>query len=169
MKWFVFLMGEEDEYSITAHPIYASAVLEAQARAQTDARPKRLHPGFYELLGSGGKADDRPNRNTYFISTLEGAERQGYGDLIAAWRTSLVQPVQWLCTNPSGKSHTHGADDGRTGWKWHAVEATEQTTLQEVKRRRALCGLLPRNGWTLDLFMDTNLKCKRCVERIALR
>lgn len=74
--------------------------------------------------------------------------------------------VQWLNTNPSGRSHTHSADDGRTGWRFHAVEATDKTTLKEIERKAALCGLRPRNGWTIDLFMDEKARCKRCVRKL---
>ncbi len=57
-------------------------------------------------------------------------------------------------TQPSGRSHTHGADGGRTVWKLHAVRAGE---------KRAACGLLPKLGWGVDLFEDEMDDCKRCL------
>jgi hypothetical protein len=72
-RWIVFLTGEEDEYSISHHPTYASAVFDAQCRGQVESRPTRRYKGFYELRGIS---------NTYVIATPEGMKRAGYGDLL---------------------------------------------------------------------------------------
>lgn len=74
-----------------------------------------------------------------------------------------MRTVHWFTTNPSGKAHTHSADDGQTGWKLHAIVADDVLTLDDIKHHRALCGLAARHGWGLDLFIDA--KCKRCTER----
>lgn len=69
-------------------------------------------------------------------------------------------PIQWLTTLPSGKAHTCETDDGVTGWRTHAVEADEATLFKDIRDRRALCGLRPRHGWGMDLFIED--KCARC-------
>lgn len=71
------------------------------------------------------------------------------------WGVRVI--IEWLTTYPSGRSHTHSADDGQTGWKLHAVETGE------YRRRRALCGCRPGTGWGVDLFIDK--PCLRCVAR----
>ena len=68
--------------------------------------------------------------------------------------------VQWLTTYPSGRAHTHGADDGQTGWRTHAVVASDDMKLP-LKNVRAICGLMPRHGWGMDLFIER--KCARCA------
>ncbi len=72
--------------------------------------------------------------------------------------------IQWLTTYPSGRSHTHSADDGQTGWRLHAVEANHSEKFRDIKRRVALCGLKPKHGWGLDLFIDE--KCKKCLSHV---
>lgn len=79
--------------------------------------------------------------------------------------------LAWLTTCPSGRAHTHGADDGQTGWRIHLVD--EETTYKGLSRTKygiyetphgpALCGLRPDNGWAADLFIDE--PCKRCVKK----
>ncbi len=61
-------------------------------------------------------------------------------------------------TNPTGASNTHGADDGRVGWKRHAVRKGE---------RRSVCGLLPRNGWGMDLFEEGMALCWPCARALG--
>ena len=70
----------------------------------------------------------------------------------------------WLTTAPSGRAHTHGADDGQTGWRLHAVYAASDATLESIRTQPAICGLVPGSGWGLDLFIEE--KCKRCVRRM---
>lgn len=81
----------------------------------------------------------------------------------------------WYTTYPSGRAHTHGADDGQTGWRLHLVDTDslkkekrwlKREGLTEVLRGSALCGTRPYTGWGLDLFIDTT--CARC-ERAALK
>jgi hypothetical protein len=71
--------------------------------------------------------------------------------------------IQWLTTKPSGRAHTCGADDGVTGWKMHAVVASDKTLLKDLGRQPALCGLRPRHGWGMDLFIEDH--CKRCEKK----
>lgn len=68
--------------------------------------------------------------------------------------------MDWLMTNPHPwkRSHTHGADDGRIGWRWHAI--ANPTKPEGVDRRPAMCGLRPAHGWGGDLFADE--MCERC-------
>lgn len=65
--------------------------------------------------------------------------------------------VEWMMTEPHPwkRAHVHGADQGRLGWRWHAVPASD-----EGKRRPALCGLRPSHGWGGDIF--ANEMCERC-------
>lgn len=76
-------------------------------------------------------------------------------------------PIQWLTTapNPRYLDKTHGADQGQRGWRLHAIEAHPETSLGEVRYKSAFCGVLPGNGWGLDLFIDQ--KCARCVRVLA--
>jgi len=74
--------------------------------------------------------------------------------------------IQWITTRPSGKAHTHSADDGVTGWRLHAVEADDKTTFAELGRKPSLCGLRPKMGWGMDLFIEA--RCKRCARKAAM-
>lgn len=77
--------------------------------------------------------------------------------------------LHWFTTlpnqSPFHKAHTHGADDGQIGWKLHAVVADGSETFANIGKRRALCGLRPRHGWSMDLFIED--KCKRCLAKVA--
>lgn len=72
--------------------------------------------------------------------------------------------IHWLTTNPSGGAHTVECDEGRTGWKLHAVEASEDATLHDVRHTRSACGARAEHGWGLDLFIVN--KCKRCLRAL---
>lgn len=77
----------------------------------------------------------------------------------------------WMTTVPSGRAHTHGADDGQTGWKIHLVDesgledrlARTQYGMFTTPHGPALCGLRPNQGWGLDLFI--NSPCARCEKK----
>lgn len=74
--------------------------------------------------------------------------------------------IQWFTTMPSGRAHTCEVDDGQTGWKLHAVQGAEEwMSFEDIKNNRALCGLLPRHGWSLDLFIED--RCSRCVNALG--
>ena len=79
---------------------------------------------------------------------------------------------KWMTTYPSGKAHTHSADDGQTGWRLHLVDMAALYECEafvkylrspvKVLRGPALCGVRPRTGWGIDLFIDTT--CARCLK-----
>jgi hypothetical protein len=101
------------------------------------------------------------NAELKIIAEIESEQRRRAANL------EHQKTVQWLTTKPSGRSHTHSADDGVTGWRLHAVEATKDALLSELKRKSAVCGLRPRTGWGLDLFIDA--RCTRCEKKLGLR
>ena len=73
--------------------------------------------------------------------------------------------IQWLTTSPNPRSAATGHDAGQRGWRLHAVEADENQKFTEIRGRRALCGVLPRHGWGLDMFVED--RCKRCAAKVA--
>lgn len=72
-------------------------------------------------------------------------------------------PFGLFVTHPSGKAHTHGADDGRVGWRRHYVAIGGNPTDEELHLRPALCGLVPCVGWGGDAFVEEI--CHRCDAR----
>lgn len=84
----------------------------------------------------------------------------------------MIPKHSWLSTFPSGKAHTHGADDGQTGWRLHAVpDAPAYGELHDDnpgwKWRSAVCGTKPGSGWGHDLFIED--ECQRCLKWLAKR
>jgi len=75
--------------------------------------------------------------------------------------------IEWLTTFPSGRTHTHSADDGQTGWRLHAIECGPDTPIAELGRKPAICGTRPGTGWGADLFIDE--PCIRCVKSAIKR
>ena len=69
--------------------------------------------------------------------------------------------LHWLTTQPNPRSAATGHDAGQRGWRLHAI-VTDSTTLS-LKGSVALCGLRPRHGWGLDLFIE--MRCKRCERK----
>lgn len=45
--------------------------------------------------------------------------------------------------------------------------ADSALALPELRKARAICGLLPAHGWGMDLFIEK--KCERCVARVKLQ
>jgi hypothetical protein len=85
---------------------------------------------------------------------------------------AVIPEHDWLTTYPSGKTHTHGADDGQTGWRLHAVPkvpayGAKDDNNPRWKWRRALCGTQPGTGWGHDLFIED--ECARCLKWLAKR
>lgn len=72
--------------------------------------------------------------------------------------------IYWINTRPSPYTPATGHDAGQKGWKLHAVEAESDQSFNEIRGRRALCGLLPRWGWSLDAFIED--KCERCLSKM---
>lgn len=71
--------------------------------------------------------------------------------------------IQWLTTAPNPRVRATGFDAGQRGWKLHAVE-TDSDSFKEIRWERALCGLQPAHGWSLDMFIED--KCQRCMNKI---
>jgi hypothetical protein len=74
--------------------------------------------------------------------------------------------IHWVTTNPNPRVRATGYDAGQRGWRLHALEAEEKATFSGVGKQRSLCGLRPRHGWSLDLFIEE--KCARCAKKLGL-
>lgn len=74
--------------------------------------------------------------------------------------------IHWLTTKPNPYKISLGYDCGQKGWRLHAIESDE-TTFSGLGRQRTLCGLRPRWGWSLDLFIEK--KCARCAKKLGLK
>ena len=72
--------------------------------------------------------------------------------------------IHWLTTAPNPQSPATGHDAGQRGWRLHAVEALPDSKFDEVRHKAALCGLIPRHGWGLDMFIED--RCRRCQEAV---
>lgn len=72
---------------------------------------------------------------------------------------------QWLTTSPNPRSPATGVDAGQRGWRLHAVQAETTDTFMSIGRAVAACGLRPRHGWSLDMFITD--RCKRCERALA--
>lgn len=84
----------------------------------------------------------------------------------------VIPAHHWMTTYPSGRAHTHGADDGQTGWRLHAVPDAPVYGKKDdgnpgYKWRPALCGTKPGTGWGMDLFIED--ECARCLKWLAKR
>jgi len=78
----------------------------------------------------------------------------------------LAQQFQWLTTAPNPYAPAYGYDQGQRGWRLHAVQATDDETLTQVRGRKSVCGILPAHGWDLDMFIEQ--RCKRCTAKLQL-
>lgn len=86
-------------------------------------------------------------------------------DKIFSYQPLKPLKIEWLTTSPNPRVISHTNDAGQRGWKTHAVNMGEKTNLSEVKYRTALCGIIPRHGWGMDLFIED--KCTRCIKALA--
>ncbi len=77
----------------------------------------------------------------------------------------MADRFQWLTTEQNPNVKQYGVDQGQRGWRTHAVEATATQTLESVRYVKAACGLLPRHGWGMDLFVDR--PCARCLVKVG--
>lgn len=78
--------------------------------------------------------------------------------------------IDWLTTspNPSPRAYKGGPDCGQRGWRLHAVVDPQwniEPSVWDLKgpkrsRTKALCGLSPRHGWGIDMFIED--RCERC-------
>lgn len=73
---------------------------------------------------------------------------------------------QWLTTAPNPRCPRTGIDEGQRGWVQHAVVATDEQTLGDLRYTAAACGLRPSHGWGVDLFIER--KCARCCKKLGL-
>lgn len=87
--------------------------------------------------------------------------------------TPTPDGYQWLNCECNPDASMAGFDAGRTAWKFHAVKAASNASFKELTLNRigSACGLWPRYGWTIDLFMDENDsvagKCIKCLKALA--
>lgn len=77
---------------------------------------------------------------------------------------TLPREIQWLTTEPNSRSPATGHDAGQRSWRLHAVIADGRTQFASIRGRAALCGLVPRHGWGLDLFVSD--RCARCCAKL---
>lgn len=73
---------------------------------------------------------------------------------------------EWLTTAPNPRAPIKGYDAGQRGWRLHAVRSDIPPSAGVF----SACGLLPRHGWALDLFIEE--KCERCLralDRLVLK
>ncbi len=73
--------------------------------------------------------------------------------------------IQWITTAPNPRTRATGYDAGQRGWKLHAVEASDDASLKDIRFEKAACGLSPAHGWGFDLFITD--KCSRCLQKIG--
>lgn len=76
-----------------------------------------------------------------------------------------AESFQWLTTAPNPRSAATGHDAGQRGWKLHAVRAAANAKFADLRGRVALCGVRPRHGWSLDMFVEQ--KCARCAAKMG--
>ena len=74
--------------------------------------------------------------------------------------------IQWLSTAPNPRSPATGGDAGQRGWRLHAVNADDDDTFLGIGPRKAMCGLRPAYGWSLDMFIED--KCGRCKAALGI-
>lgn len=72
--------------------------------------------------------------------------------------------IQWLTSAANPRAPATGFDAGQRGWKLHAVNGEASESFAAVRSRVAACGLRPRHGWSLDLFIED--KCERCLKAL---
>ena len=80
----------------------------------------------------------------------------------------MAPKVHWLTTAPNPRAPAAGYDAGQRGWRLHAVVADDSQAFKELGRGAnvapSACGLRPRHGWSLDLFIED--KCARCLRKV---
>ncbi len=71
--------------------------------------------------------------------------------------------IVFCTTSPNPYVRARGYDCGQKGWKLHAVYGLPLDSFASLGRSRALCGVRPRHGWALDLFIED--PCLKCVAK----
>lgn len=74
--------------------------------------------------------------------------------------------IGWLTTAPH-PTRQYSWDRGQRGWRLHAVLLPESELPTDGRGLVALCGLSPRRGWGLDLFIED--ECGRCQAAMTRR
>jgi hypothetical protein len=75
----------------------------------------------------------------------------------------MYNKIEWLTTLANPKRPATGYDAGQTGWKLHCVQVINDS-FKQTGRAKALCGLIPAYGWSLDLFVED--RCKKCLNKL---
>lgn len=76
----------------------------------------------------------------------------------------MPKPSIVFCTTaPNPRVHARGYDCGQKGWRLHAVYGLPLDSFASLQRSAALCGIRPRHGWLLDLFIED--PCLKCVAK----
>jgi hypothetical protein len=71
--------------------------------------------------------------------------------------------IHWLTTQNDPRAPGWAEP---VGWKMHALEIEGALKFSEIKQLKAVCGLIARHGWGLDLFIED--RCKRCEKILKL-
>ena len=69
----------------------------------------------------------------------------------------------WFSTN----CRPHRVDPD--GWKLHAVEGDPHDPnlkMKDIKYLRSACGIIPRRGWGMDLYIEK--KCVQCLRKLGI-
>lgn len=74
--------------------------------------------------------------------------------------------IVFCTTSPNPRVHVRGYDCGQNGWKLHAVYGLPLDSFASLGRSRALCGVRPRHGWSLDLFIED--PCLKCIAKALI-
>jgi hypothetical protein len=70
----------------------------------------------------------------------------------------------WMVTNPTRQPSFFSDHDG-TGRVLHAIRCSATEAAAKASKRRAVCGLLARKGFSGSFFVED--KCRRCVKALA--
>ena len=90
MNWYVFSTVEEDaDESVSTCGSYDEAVKEAQAKHQTERRPKRIKAGWYRISHMANPG--RYRENASYIVSYNKMIAYGFGRLLTSVR-SMKRP-----------------------------------------------------------------------------
>jgi hypothetical protein len=93
---------------------------------------------------------------------LKGAKFNGRHTTVL--ESAMPKPsLVWCTTAVNPRASFGGFDAGTTGWKMHGIYGEEKQTFASLGRATSLCGLRPRHGWGMDLFIED--PCLRCVAK----
>lgn len=72
--------------------------------------------------------------------------------------------IEWLVVSPNPRTHNPLNPNGTV---IHAVDVETRGTRGFVKTPPSVCGIYPRYGWSVDMFMEE--ECRRCERIMAKR